>query len=102
MHTIDKIDVRDARWPVHDAVASRGAEARMRRPVVLAAVRLDLRDPPDPDPRVSVVADQQRPEERTGSDERRGGEQDTREGREPKAGRRRPVGLADAAQVPLR
>jgi hypothetical protein len=52
----------------------------MGRLVVLADVRLDLRDPPDPDPRVTVVAYQERPEERPRSGERRGGEQVTREG----------------------
>jgi hypothetical protein len=49
--------------PEHDPIAGGAAEPGMRGLVLLADVRLDLNDPPDPATR-GVVTDEERPEER--------------------------------------
>ena len=64
VHPVDKVHVGDTGRPVHDRVAARPPEPRVRCAVVLADVRLDLDDPPDAAAGVAVVADQPRPDQR--------------------------------------
>ena len=63
VHPVDKVHVGQARRPEHDPVACGLAEPGVRRPVVLADVRLDLDDPADAPPG-RVVADQPRADQR--------------------------------------
>jgi hypothetical protein len=63
MHPVDKVHVGVTGRPKHDPIAGGAAEPGMRGLVLLADVRLDLYDPPDP-PTLRVVTDEERPEER--------------------------------------
>ena len=64
VHPVDKVHVGPARGPVHDGVARGPPEARVRRAIVLADVRLDLDDPSRSPGRAGLaVANERQPDQ---------------------------------------
>jgi hypothetical protein len=74
VHPVDKVHVGMSRRPEHRRVAGRAAEARVRRAVVGADVRLDLDDRAG-SPSRGIVSNKPRAKQVPGSLERRSGEQ---------------------------
>ena len=65
VHPVDKVHVGPTRGPVHDGVARGPPEPRVRRPILLADVRLDLDDATrSPAGAGFAVADEAQPDQR--------------------------------------
>ena len=75
VHPVDKVHVGNAGVPIHDRVAGGSPEAGVRRPVLLADVRLDLDDPASPGCPIGRLVDQVGTQEGVGDLERRPGEE---------------------------